>query len=199
MPSRFEIGDGTGATPDTPEDRYRSIYFETLDTIIACVKDRFEQQGYNVYRQLEEVLITKGQGNIAEVVKFYGDDFEGELLLTQLKLFHDNYSIEPSMSVHDVLQIVTGMSPAEKTLFSEVVKLVRLLLVMPATNAVSERSFSSMRRMKSYLRSTMSQERLNAIMVLHIHKDCTDDLNLKDIANEFCTRSDHHKQKFPTF
>ena len=49
-------------------------------------------------------------------------------------------------------------------MLSEVVKLVRLLLVMPAMNAVSERSFSAMRRIKTYLRSTMLQECLNAAM-----------------------------------
>ena len=38
-----------------------------------------------------------------------------------------------------------GMSVGERAMLSEVVKLVRLLLVMPATNAVSERSFSAMR------------------------------------------------------
>ena len=120
-----------------------------------------------------------------------------ELLLTQLQLFHNNYSIEPCMSVHNVLQMVKGMSPAEKTLFSQVVKLVCLLLVMPATNAVSKRSFSSMHCIKPYLRSTMPQERLNAIMVLQIHKDSTENLNLKTIAN--CTRTDICQQKFPTF
>ena len=31
----------------------------------------------------------------------------------------------------------------------------------------------------------MGQERLNSLMVLHVHKDLTDKLNLKDVANEF--------------
>ena len=35
-----------------------------------------------------------------------------------------------------------------------------ILLVIPATNATSERSFSALRRIKSYLRSTMTQDRL---------------------------------------
>ena len=47
---------------------------------------------------------------------------------------------------------------------------------MPATNAVSERSFSALRRIKSYLRANMSQERLNQSMVLHVHKHLTDPL-----------------------
>ena len=57
----------------------------------------------------------------------------------------------------------------------QVVKLICLLLVLPAT---------AMRRIKSYLRSTISQQ-LNATMDLHIHKEPTDDLDLNSIAKEF--------------
>ena len=56
---------------------------------------------------------------------------------------------------------------------------------MPASNATSERSFSALRHIKTYLRSTMGQERLNNLMLLHIHKEITDDLDLKDVATEF--------------
>ena len=58
-----------------------------------------------------------------------------------------------------------------------------IILVMPATNAVSERSFGALRRVKSYLRSTMTQRRLNNIMVLHAHKDHTDQLLLIEVGN----------------
>ena len=46
-----------------------------------------------------------------------------------------------------------------------------ILMLMPATAATSERSFSSLRHVKSYLRTTMRQDRLNHIMVLYIHKN----------------------------
>ena len=42
------------------------------------------------------------------------------------------------------------------------IKVAKLILVMPATNAVSERSFSTLRRLKTWLRSTMNQDKLNA-------------------------------------
>ena len=45
--------------------------------------------------------------------------------------------------------------------FSEIIVLLKLYLVSPATNAVSEQSASSMCCIKNWLRSTMSQERLN--------------------------------------
>ena len=62
--------------------------------------------------------------------------------------------------------------------FSEIVKLTQLLLVMPATNAVSERSFSAMRVIKNYLRTNSSQDRLNHTMLLYVHKDLTDKLDI---------------------
>jgi len=61
---------------------------------------------------------------------------------------------------------------------SEVVKLLTLILVMPATNAVSEHSASALRRVKTYLCSTMHQDRLNHLMILHVHKEETDNLKL---------------------
>ena len=70
--------------------------------------------------------------------------------------------------------------------FSEIVTLINLILVNPATNAISERSFSAMKRVKAYLRSTMSQKRFNALVVLHVHKQKNDELNLLDIILLTC-------------
>ena len=82
---------------------------------------------------------------------------------------------------------------------SQVCKLASLILVMPATNASSERSFSSLRRVKTYLRATMTQSRLNNIMMLHIHKECTDQLNLIDLGNAFVRNSHHRETLFGKF
>ena len=47
-----------------------------------------------------------------------------------------------------------GKNQSQEILLPEVTKLAKLLLVLPATNAASERSFSAMKRIKTYLRST---------------------------------------------
>ena len=90
------------------------------------------------------------------------------------------------------------MSPAERELISEVSSLLRLFLVMPATNAVSERSFSALRRVKSYLRNSMTQERLNHLL-LHAHKHLTDAMNLIEVANDFVALSRHRLSLFGKF
>ena len=46
----------------------------------------------------------------------------------------------------------------------------------------------------------MSQGHLNSLMVLHVHKDMTDELNLIDIANEFVNnKADHRLSLFGRF
>ena len=70
---------------------------------------------------------------------------------------------------------------------------------MPATNAISERSFSAMRRVKTYLRATMSQVRLNNCMVLHVHRDMTDELDLAVVANRLVKGSEHRESLFGKF
>ena len=54
-----------------------------------------------------------------------------------------------------------------------------------ATNATSECSFSAFRRVKTYLRSTMTQNRLNNLMILHIYITQVDSLDIKAVVNEF--------------
>ena len=49
---------------------------------------------------------------------------------------------------------------------------------MPAPNAMSERSFSTMKHIKSYLRSPMKQSRFNHTMVLNIYKEELDILDM---------------------
>ena len=80
--------------------------------------------------------------------------------------------------------------PGHKTLFTEVSKLMKLYLVVPLTSCTSERSFSTLRRLKNYLRSRMTQRRLNDLMFLHVYKDLTDELDKYKIAKYFIDVND---------
>ena len=75
----------------------------------------------------------------------------------------------------------------------------RLLLVCPTSSCEAERSFSALRRLKTWLRNTMSQQRLISVAVCHIHQDRLDALDLKAIAREFATKSATRKHEFGSF
>ena len=71
--------------------------------------------------------------------------------------------------------------------------------MLPATNAVSGRSFSVMRVIKNYLRIAASQNRLNQTMLLFVHKDLTDKLDILKVAQQFVHKSDHRRDLFGKF
>ena len=91
-----------------------------------------------------------------------------------------------------------AMTQAQRDLLDQVVNIMKLILVMPATNSTSERSFSALHRVKTYLRSTMGQQRLNDLLLLHVHKEITDSLNLKEVVNNFVNNG-HRLQVFGKF
>lgn len=60
-----------------------------------------------------------------------------------------------------------------------------MYICCPVSNCSSERSFSALKRIKSFLRSRSTDERLNSIAILNIESDITKGLDYDDITNEF--------------
>ena len=54
-------------------------------------------------------------------------------------------------------------------------RIIKLLLINPATSCSPESSFSTV---KSWLRSTMTNQRFNGLALLNVHKECIDQLDL---------------------
>ena len=54
-PTRFELSNTTPSFPESPKDYFRLIYFSSLDSVITCIKLRFDQPGYEVYSQMESL------------------------------------------------------------------------------------------------------------------------------------------------
>ena len=60
--------------------------------------------------------------------------------------------------------------------FSEIVKLLKLIVTIPMTTSEAERCFSTLKRIKTFLRSSMTEERLTALAMLSIEKDFIRDI-----------------------
>ena len=74
---------------------------------------------------------------------------------------------------------------AVKCMLSQVVSLIKFHLMCPASSATAERSFSQLCRLKTYLRSTMSQKWLNSLWILSTYTDEVDVLEMRIIAASF--------------
>ena len=83
-----------------------------------------------------------------------------------------------------------------KMFFSEVCRLLALIATIPASVATAERSHSALKRLKTYLRSTMTESRLTHLLLLHVHKQETVTLDLDAMFQEFAVRNTERQNVF---
>lgn len=127
--------------------------------------------------------------------KFYAEDLDFDRLPAQLQVLMHVEGGSSINSMKDFIQCMRNMT-GERKLVPDVVKLLRIYLTLPSSNASSERAFSTLRRVKTYLRSSTSQERLNHLMLLHTYKDDLDHVSLESILREFVCRNDLRMKTF---
>jgi len=77
-------------------------------------------------------------------------------------------------------------------IYPHVYILLTILGALPVSTATSERSFCTMRRLKTYLRSSIGDERMTGLALLSIHKDRQIDRekNMNDFVTSSNRRSD---------
>ena len=65
----------------------------------------------------------------------------------------------------------------------------RILLTILVTVVPAEKTFSKLKLIKSYLRSTISQERLSGLAILSIEKNMLEKIDYKSLINNFASKS----------
>jgi hypothetical protein len=88
------------------------------------------------------------------------------------------------MIVSEILQFITIAD-----CYPNVSIAYRILLTIPITVASVERSFSKLKLLKNYLRSTMTQERLNGLATCSIEKDVLTNVDLNIVFNDFASKN----------
>ena len=74
-------------------------------------------------------------------------------------------------SLHEAKLAYRGMNDMERAFFPQVFEFMKILLACPVSSSTAERSFSALRRLKTWLRNSLSQERLNHNIIAMTHKD----------------------------
>jgi hypothetical protein len=193
-PARLS-GPGEAYIPPSVEEHYRKSYFTVLDRAITGIEDRWQTipgSGLDIFIKMEQMIVT---GKVDAVLTDYSDVNVNSLSI-QLPLFVQH--CQPT-SLHSAQLSLQRMAPDMRQLFEEVEKVVRLLLVCPSTSCEAERSFSGLRRLKTWLRSSMSQIRLNSAAICHVHKHRLDEVSVATVAAEFAGMSETRRAAFGKF
>ena len=97
----------------------------------------------------------------------------------------------------DFYDIVAAVGESQmNAMIPDVMQLFTFYSVCPASTATAERSFSQQRRIKSYLRNNMSQQRLVLLMMLSAYPEMVDNLNIDKLMDAFIIRNDACRNTF---
>lgn len=116
-------------------------------------------------------------------IKLEGDidgiDLYEELMMFR-NIFPQNYSIL------EALQFIFDNNLSE--IYPNSIIVLQIILTSPVTTATAERSFSKLKIIKNYLRSTISQERFTSLSILSIEHDIAKSMDYNNVILEFAAK-----------
>ncbi|GBN63283.1 repressor of the inhibitor of the protein kinase, partial [Araneus ventricosus] len=161
--------------PYSTEEEYyrRAVYVPYLDDFCNSLKEHFESHKETV-ASLQHILpefCTKTDFySLEAALNFCEEDLSHkEVVQSEFMLWKEKWSQEKSENLPKTA--ISSLEKCDKTFFPNIYILLKLLAVQPVSVATVERSFSSLRRLKTYLRNTTSESRLNGLALLSIHRD----------------------------
>ena len=189
-----KLGGGSNAASVDAKQHYRILFNEFVDKILHEMQERYTPNANSdlaEYKALADILKTSSIPDDSIIDKY------PELNKIALKFQVASFTrATKTNTVYAAKKAYQDLAEFEKPLYPQVFQLLKILLVCPVTSAVCERSFSNLRRLKTWLRSTLGQERLNSNIVCSIHKELLMEINMYDIANNFSMRSAIRRNMF---
>ena len=191
-----ENPDDTNASTQSPEESFRISYFLSIvDQAISSLTTRFEQyQGYqknfgflftsDELQSLDNQILKSSCENLEVALSKDGkSDIDANDLYVELKFLQD-FIPKENMGPVEILKFLK-----RHNCFPNATIAYRVLLTIHVIVASAERSFSKLKLLKSYLRSTMTQERLNDLAMIALEGDLLEKIDYECIIEEFISKN----------
>lgn len=165
-----------------------------FDKILCDLKWRFEKMSSvasdfdflnGEFLQLSSVETLKKHA--ADLALKYPTDIDAAEITSEIESFKfqsaELLKDQSNATPMDLLQFLHLYSLQE--VYPNIEIALRIFLTLPVTVASCERSFSKLKIIKNYLRSTMGQERLSGLAVISIERDISTTVNYDDVIDQF--------------
>lgn len=155
-----------------------------MDITLSALQNRFQNKVIEHLANVENFIVDQKKINADIITEYYGSDFDGAKLVLHRNIMLDVAKAKQFKisSVSDTINFFKQESYLQD-LVPEVAKLIKIMVTVPVSSCTIERSFSALRRLKTFLRSTMTQTQLNDVALLNVHKQ--EEIDIEVIANKF--------------
>jgi len=169
------------------EEMKVNVVFPLLDVLLSGIDDRFKQETSDLITVIGQLINLELNCNspyiyiLNNLLNIQTQDLFVEIKL--LKSIEDTPEGTSSDNIYKWLDwlAIEGRSDTFKTFYS----CLTYFVVIPVTSCGCERSFSKMSIVKTKLRSTMTQERLNALLFLFIEQEYVSNINVESVIDDF--------------
>lgn len=179
-PRRLSEGSCSGDTFADAKQSFRVTYYELVDVLVEELKSRFKDQEVSVLISMEDIFVgaysqmEPSEDSLQQVVLFYRSDIDERRLRNELMVFYTLVKQHASSVPRDpIVQLAQLLLQTGLSIFPQVAHLLRLYLLVPVSSCSAERSFSCLRRLKTWLRNTMGQNRLSSLSIMNIEREET--------------------------
>lgn len=193
-----------GPAPDalenlSPRDSFRiKSFLPMIDSLTTNLRQRATAYTDIAAKFSFLVNLNASKEEITESLERLIEDYPNDVnmnIVTEIQNFHNYvkqvYGNEPRKTFVELYQII--FKDVLFSAFPNVECLIRLFLTLPITNSTGERSFSALKRVKNYLRSSMCQEKVSDLGLLFIEKDKLQKLDFDDVIQQFATEKSRKK------
>ncbi|XP_029344367.1 52 kDa repressor of the inhibitor of the protein kinase-like [Acyrthosiphon pisum] len=196
--SNFYVTSTTSAQQEvsaqvTNEAFWRIKYYAVLDSVIENLIRRFSDQSLELAQSVDNFFLLDFKESKL-FINHYKDLFQidTDTLMAEMTVAKNAFqTVYQDQVLGDPEQMKSIINEAT---FPNLYKLLGVAYTLPISSATCERSFSAMRRVKTWLRSTMIQERFSNLSIIHIERDISNNINSEDILNDF---SSANNRKIP--
>ncbi|GAB1597398.1 uncharacterized protein LOC115225801 isoform X1 [Argonauta hians] len=153
---------------------YQKLHCKILDNIICQIQSRFRDHEKLIF------LTLLDPKKFQEYKKKFPDEAFSSLIQSHGTLF-DLYLLKTELTVMYRMDDFAGKSPTDLLHFlqqkdlsqsmGQLYTLVCLAVTIPISTASVERTFSALKRIKTYTRNTMGETRLSALALMSIEKE----------------------------
>lgn len=186
---------------DTPKNNQNQHYFEkksdemrvtvfytNLDKLINGIQSRFNQESLQIISTVGNMVKLKTSESISyKCIKEKFGICEDDLC-AEMKLLKNMSDIRSGNSVQTMHEWLDWLQNSNKIgIFSNLYKALQLFVTIPVTSCSCEHCFSKLNIVKSKLQSTMTQTRLDSLMLIFVEQEKTNSVNIDDVIEEFKT------------
>jgi len=179
---------GLKESTDSSQSMKMNLYFPILDAVIAEMQCRFDSKNLELMKGLQpdspHFLDIDQLQPVVEIYQLNKESLAMECIIAKRMLKDKEIA-----SINDILLEIVPMKAA----FPVLISLLQISLTMALTTAECERSFSCLKRMKSYLCSSMSEQRLVNLAVLSIEKELSNNLCLDEVVDNFAAKDKNRR------